>query len=157
MLDKFSMFPHHAKLMIFHVAREGEVIGEFSESTFQEKIFAGEIRPGDHYWTEGLPDWRLVSQYRILAKTVRMSAEPPPISAESDRPSPSSAPVAPRKAPADKRGAGSRMVTAGVMICFIGGTVAVVGAATNTERIGLPGVILLALGSILIVCGRWQN
>lgn len=143
--------------MIFHVAREGEVIGEFSESTFQEKIFAGVIQPGDHYWTEGLPDWRLVSQYRILAKTVRMSAEPPPILAESDRPSPSSAPVAPKKAPAEKRGAGSRMVAAGVMICFLGGTVAVVGSATNTERIGLPGVILLALGSILIVCGRWQN
>ena len=157
MLDKFSGFPHHAKLMIFHVAREGEVVGEFSESTFQEKIFAGEILPGDYYWTEGLPDWRLVSQYRILAKTVRMSAEPPPILAESGQPRPSSAGVPPRKTPAEKRGAGSRAVAAGVMICFIGGTVAVIGAATNAERIGLPGVILLAIGSILIVCGRWQN
>jgi len=157
MLDKFSMFPQHAKLMIFHVAREGEVIGEFSESTFQEKIFAGEIRPGDHYWTEGLPDWRLVSQYRILAKTVRMSAELPPISAESGRPPPSSAALASGKTPVEKRGAGSRLAAAGAMICFIGGTVAVIGAATNTERIGVPGVILLAIGSIVIVCGRWQS
>jgi hypothetical protein len=157
MLDKFSVFRHHANLMIFHVVREGEVIGEFSESAFQEKIFAGEIRPGDHYWTEGLPDWRLVSQYRILAKTVRMSAEPPPSSAGSGPPGPSSAAVPPRKTPVEKREVVSRTAAAGAMICFIGGTVAVIGAATNTERIGVPGVILLALGSIMIVYGRWQG
>ena len=143
--------------MIFHVVREGEVIGEFSESAFQEKIFAGEIRPGDHYWTEGLPDWRLVSQYRILAKTVRMSAEPPPSLAGSGQPGPSSAAVPPRKMPVEKREVVSRTAAVGAMICFIGGTVAVIGAAINTERIGVPGVILLALGSIMIVCGRWQS
>jgi hypothetical protein len=41
---------------------------------------------GDYYWTEGLPDWRLVSQYLIIAKTVRVSAVPPPSSAESGQP-----------------------------------------------------------------------
>ena len=82
MLDKFQVFLHHAKAMIFHVARAGQVIGEFSESAFQEKVFAGEIRPEDHYWTEGLADWRSVSQYRIAAKTVRMSQ--PPIAAKSE-------------------------------------------------------------------------
>jgi len=49
------------------------------------------------------------------------------------------------------------LAAAGAMICFIGGTVAVIGAATNTEMIGVPGVILLAIGSIVIVCGRWQS
>jgi hypothetical protein len=84
MLDKFSVFPHHVKAMIFHVARAGEVIGQFGESAFQEKVFAGEIRPEDHYWTEGLADWRPVSQYRIAAKTVRMSSALPPISAQNE-------------------------------------------------------------------------
>jgi predicted RNA-binding Zn-ribbon protein involved in translation (DUF1610 family) len=78
------VFHHPAKAMIFHVARAGEVIGEFSESAFQEKVFAGEIRPEDHYWTEGLADWRPVSQYRIAAKTVRMSPVLPPIAAKSE-------------------------------------------------------------------------
>jgi hypothetical protein len=63
--------------MIVHVARAGEIIGEFNESTFQEKIFAGEIRPDDHYWAEGFAEWKSVSQYRITAQTVRMSALPP--------------------------------------------------------------------------------
>jgi GYF domain 2 len=64
--------------MIVHVARGGEIIGEFDEPTFQGKVFAGEIRPEDHYWVEGLADWKAVSQYRITAKTVRMSMAPPP-------------------------------------------------------------------------------
>ena len=68
---------YHAKLMIVHVARAGEVIGQFDEPTFQEKIFSGEIRPEDHYWVEGLADWKAVSQYRVTAKTVRMSVVPP--------------------------------------------------------------------------------
>ena len=63
--------------MIVHVARAGEIVGEFDEPTFQEKIFAGEIRPEDHYWAEGFADWKSVSQYRIAAKTVRMSVTPP--------------------------------------------------------------------------------
>src|SRR6266576_1309721 len=58
--------------MIVHVARAGEIVGEFDEPTFQERIFAGEIRPEDHYWAEGFADWKSVSQYRIAAKTVRM-------------------------------------------------------------------------------------
>lgn len=78
MLDKFSSFLQHAGAMIFHVARAGEVVGEFSEPVFQSKVFAGEILPDDHYWTEGLADWRPVSQYRIAAKTVRMKSAPVP-------------------------------------------------------------------------------
>ena len=42
--------------MIFHVSRDGDTIGEFSEDTFREKIFAGEILPEDFYWHDGLVD-----------------------------------------------------------------------------------------------------
>jgi hypothetical protein len=64
--------------MIVHVARAGEIIGEFDEPTFQGKVFAGEIWPEDHYWVEGFADWKSVSQYRITAKTVRMTQAAPP-------------------------------------------------------------------------------
>jgi hypothetical protein len=52
--------------MIFRVAREGAEIGQFSEEEFRDKIFTGNIKPGDHYWTEGMEDWHLVSDYRGL-------------------------------------------------------------------------------------------
>jgi hypothetical protein len=64
--------------MTVHVARAGEIIGEFDESTFQQKVFAGEIRPDDNYWVDGFADWKSVSQYRITSKTVRMNLAPPP-------------------------------------------------------------------------------
>lgn len=70
--------------MVVHVARAGEIIGEFDEPTFQEKVFAGEIRPDDHYWAEGFADWKPVSHYRITAKTVRMSVASPPQQPGSD-------------------------------------------------------------------------
>ncbi len=52
--------------MIFHVARDGSEVGQFSEKEFRDKIFAGEIQPDNHYWTEGMDDWQLVSEYRSL-------------------------------------------------------------------------------------------
>jgi GYF domain 2 len=70
--------------MIVHVARAGEIIGEFDEPTFQGKVSAGEIRPEDHYWVEGFADWKSVAQYRITPKTVRLSMAPPPLQMAND-------------------------------------------------------------------------
>jgi hypothetical protein len=50
--------------MVFHVARDGAEVGQFSEQEFRDKIFSGEIRPENHYWTQGMDDWQLVSEYR---------------------------------------------------------------------------------------------
>ncbi len=50
--------------MIVHVARDGAEVGQFSEQEFRDKIFSGEIQPDNHYWTEGMDDWQLVSEYR---------------------------------------------------------------------------------------------
>jgi GYF domain 2 len=154
MLDKSSLSLHHTKAMTFHVARGGEITGEFNESTFQEKVFAGEIRPEDHYWTEGFADWRLVSQYRITAKTVRMSAVPPATWAETGRFDPTTSAASTRRMPLETRRAGSRAVAAGATMCIIGTIVAVIGAATSVEMIGVPGVVLLAIGLIVGVFGR---
>ena len=55
--------------MRFHVAREGAVTGEFEEQIFRNKVFSGEIRPNDLYWTAGFADWRPVSEFRVARKT----------------------------------------------------------------------------------------
>jgi GYF domain 2 len=64
--------------MIFHVCHiDGTSLGEFDEEEFNRKVLAGELKE-DFYWHEGMADWKPVAQYRILAKTQRISFTPPP-------------------------------------------------------------------------------
>jgi hypothetical protein len=63
--------------MIFHVGREGLEIGQFGEDEFRDKILTGNIKPGDHYWTEGMDDWQLVSEYRGLPSPSSPPSLPP--------------------------------------------------------------------------------
>jgi hypothetical protein len=60
--------------MIYHVARNGEVLGEFSPVEFRKKVSEGEILPDDHYWRDDMADWQLVRNWRPppIAPTVRM-------------------------------------------------------------------------------------
>ena len=52
--------------MIFYITREGAEIGPFSEEEFREKLLGGDIKPGDHYWQEGMDDWQLIGEYSGL-------------------------------------------------------------------------------------------
>ena len=79
--------------MRFHVAREGAVLGEFEEQMFRNKVFSGEIRPNDLYWTAGFADWRPVSEFRVARKTEPIvldadSAVPPAIRKQGKRSAP---------------------------------------------------------------------
>ena len=79
--------------MRFHVAREGAVLGEFEEQLFRNKVFSGEIRPNDLYWTAGFADWRPVSEFRVARKTEPIlldsgSAVPPAIQTKGQRSAP---------------------------------------------------------------------
>jgi hypothetical protein len=79
--------------MRFHVAREGAVMGEFEEQIFRNKVFSGEIRPHDFYWTAGFSDWRAVSGFRVARKTEPIlldtgSAVPPAIGKARQRSAP---------------------------------------------------------------------
>lgn len=76
--------------MKFHVAREGAVLGEFEEQIFRNKVFSGEIRPNDWYWTAGFTDWRPVSEFRVARKTEPIvqdvgSTVPPAIQKQGQR------------------------------------------------------------------------
>ena len=73
-----------APCMKFHVAREGAVLGEFEEQIFRNKVFSGEIRSNDLYWTAGFADWRPVNEFRVARKTEpivldAVSAGPPAV------------------------------------------------------------------------------
>src|SRR6266513_6546484 len=79
--------------MRFHVAREGAVLGEFEEQIFRNKVFSGEIRPNDWYWTAGFTDWRPVTEFRVARKTEPIvldagSAVPPAIQKQGQRSAP---------------------------------------------------------------------
>jgi hypothetical protein len=79
--------------MRFHVAREGAVLGEFEEQMFRNKVFSGEIRPNDLYWTAGFANWRPVSEFRVARKTEPIlldtgSAGPPALRKRSQRSAP---------------------------------------------------------------------
>lgn len=64
--------------MSFHVARDGEIIGEFNEQVFRDKVFRGEVRRTDFYWTEGMTEWQSVAQYRANARTQVIQRDFPP-------------------------------------------------------------------------------
>jgi hypothetical protein len=64
--------------MKFHVAREGAVMREFEEQIFRNKVFSGEIRPNDLYWTAGFTGWRPVSEFRVARKPNRSCWIPAP-------------------------------------------------------------------------------
>ena len=79
--------------MRFHVAREGAVLGEFEEQIFRNKVFSGEIRPNDWYWTAGFTGWRPVTEFRVARKTEPIvldagSAGPPAIQRQGQRSAP---------------------------------------------------------------------
>lgn len=64
--------------MNFHVCRaDGSSLGEFSEEEFNRKVLGGELKE-DFFWHEGMNDWKAVAEYKILAKTQRISFAPPP-------------------------------------------------------------------------------
>ena len=54
--------------MKYHVAQQGEVLGEFSTNEFREKRASGAIRPDDHYWTEGMEKWADVKSWSAPMK-----------------------------------------------------------------------------------------
>jgi hypothetical protein len=45
----------------FFIARDGEEIGEWPRAELNRLARSGELRPTDYYWTEGMENWRQLS------------------------------------------------------------------------------------------------
>jgi DNA-directed RNA polymerase subunit RPC12/RpoP len=69
--------PEKPQAAVFYVGRGGTELGQFNEQEFRDKILTGSIRPGDHYWKEGMDDWQLVSEYRGLPSPTTPPTLPP--------------------------------------------------------------------------------
>ncbi len=75
---------------MFNVARDGEIIGEFTEAQFARMIRSLEIRSTDHYFVEGMAEWEPVYEYR---PSVTLPPTPTPESVRTAQaPSPPPAP-----------------------------------------------------------------
>ena len=48
--------------MSYHISREGQQLGTFSEEEVLEGLDSGKILPTDELWTEGMDDWQPVSE-----------------------------------------------------------------------------------------------
>jgi uncharacterized RDD family membrane protein YckC len=44
--------------MIYHIARNGQQLGTFSDQDIRFKLQSNELSSGDMYWTEGMTDWQ---------------------------------------------------------------------------------------------------
>lgn len=80
---------------IYHVARDGQVIGAFAFPTLAEEFKVGSVLATDHYIIEGEADWKLVEELKaafakhekelIRAEKERIKAEQERIKAEQKR------------------------------------------------------------------------
>ena len=72
--------------MIVFVTRDGNKIDEYDKDEFAQKIYAAEVLTTDFYWTEGMEDWRPVSEYSVTMKTMKIQMDIAPPRPSSDKP-----------------------------------------------------------------------
>jgi phage shock protein PspC (stress-responsive transcriptional regulator) len=72
---------------MFQIARAGKVLGTFTQSSIAYKLkwSQGEILPSDFYWTNGMSDWKMVSEKTDWEATQTPTPAP---SAENEAPKP---------------------------------------------------------------------
>ncbi len=67
---------------MFKVSRDGKVFTELTEQGILKAMAEGLVRPNDYYWTQGMPDWALVStRFKVAAAPAPGSQALPPKSA----------------------------------------------------------------------------
>ena len=47
--------------MVTHIARLGKVIGQYEPEDLEKALADGSVKGGDHWWRQGMADWKLVS------------------------------------------------------------------------------------------------
>lgn len=70
--------------MIVFVTRDGTKIDEYDKNEFAEKIYGGAVLTTDFYWTEGMEDWRPVSEYSVTMKTMKIQMDVAPSTPSSE-------------------------------------------------------------------------
>jgi hypothetical protein len=47
--------------MVTHIARLGKIIGQYEPEDLEKALADGSVKGGDHWWRQGMTDWKLVS------------------------------------------------------------------------------------------------
>ena len=47
--------------MVTHIARLGKIIGQYEPEDLEKALADGSVKGGDHWWRQGMMDWKLVS------------------------------------------------------------------------------------------------
>lgn len=63
--------------MIYHVARDGESLGEFPEDAFRLHRASGYFASSDHFWTDGMADWKPVRDWLAPMPAPRAASPTP--------------------------------------------------------------------------------
>jgi hypothetical protein len=50
--------------MTVHVSRGGREIGQYPQQVFNNMIDTGRLLPSDHFWVEGMTEWKSLSVAR---------------------------------------------------------------------------------------------
>jgi predicted RNA-binding Zn-ribbon protein involved in translation (DUF1610 family) len=50
------------EVFVVHISRGGAELGSFPWSEIRSLIASGSVLPTDHYWREGMAEWRLVGE-----------------------------------------------------------------------------------------------
>ncbi len=136
--------------MNYHIARDGQQLGSFSESEISAKLQAGELSGGDLCWGEGMAEWQPISQ--VLQ-----------VSASAEAINPYAAPRADVSRPAAAGVTSGELASLGQRLgaVVLDGVVAVplaiplgIGAAMADPETGKPnsmGLMLMGVGGLLIL------
>jgi len=60
----------------YHITKDGTPMGAFPEQEVQSMLASGTLRPTDHGWSEGMPDWRPL--HEIMPRPANVPPPPPP-------------------------------------------------------------------------------
>ena len=149
--------------MNYHLGRNGQQLGQFSEEVLQQGLKSGEFLPSDLVWTDGMSDWLPLSQVlpppveeketssAVEAEATILPPVPPPV---QKSPSVSvNLPYYPTSAPVHE--AVGVMPTPGTAIASL--VLGIASIVTCVFILAIPGVICghLALSRIKESQGRY--
>src|SRR4051812_6149660 len=69
-------------MAMIHVSRSGQTLGVFEEEKVREGLRTGEFIGTDLGWTEGMPNWRPLSELESFRTPPPPPPEAPPIAAQ---------------------------------------------------------------------------
>jgi uncharacterized RDD family membrane protein YckC len=136
--------------MQIHIARNGQRMGPYSETEVRGMLAAGSIAGSDLAWSEGMTDWKPVSE--VFPATAAPAVGTPPVLPSPIAPTPA-APISPAVRPIDPNlaGRGSRLMAVlidGLLFCVCcipGGIMLWVGADNDNDTLKIIGGILIGL------------